>query len=534
VPIDDKPETLEVLHLAALSRLAVERSQLAAAGSQDTELLVGAIIVRQWADGAGPVSPVGRVALTLADILLEYIGSDPSALGLGGKGGKLIGAFATNLSLLIPDDQNFGERRAFGRRLVGVFLQAGLRSLNEHVDLVVADDHLAALVKNSLPPVIASLPQTSIAERLDFEAVAQALIGPAASAAIATVAANPSAFLGKRFDSDKAVGALTAALLTQAAETGLRRQFTADGLLGLYRAALGVAANRPDLFIKGDGEELDLARAVFKTVAERFRDAKPPFDGDFAAGLTASVLETAATFAPRFVDAGDDWQATAADVAAAIVNGLAAGLRTDRRDPFRTLFSKDQLLELGRIFVAHAAATPSMIAGRNESLQALVRAVARSMAADERLLLSGDDWMEIARVAALEAAANPGRLFHIGDGQGSTLAEQLVTTLLNGAAAALATHNQSGRAVLYGQTLRAAIIVSLQTMSGRPAELAEHQARIAAAVETLNALIDRHGERFGSREWLQLFKLLIAGVASDEPFPLSAERAHALLAGATS
>ena len=61
--------------------------------------------------------------------------------------------------------------------------------------------------------------------------MADALLGPAASAAISTVAANPAAFLGATFDPNRAIGALTQAMLKQAATTGQDGEATgaADG-----------------------------------------------------------------------------------------------------------------------------------------------------------------------------------------------------------------------------------------------------------------------------------------------------------------
>ncbi len=521
----------ELFFLVALRIRSEERQ----AGGGDTapdrgpELLAGAIMVRQWAPGAGPVSPVGRVALTLADIALEYVGSNPQLLGIGGNGEKLLGALATSLAGIIPDDGAFGPSAGFGRRLVGGFLQAALGTLQRHPDLVLDDANLATLVSGSLQPVVAALPQT-LTEKLAFERVTQALVGPAANAALAAVAANPAAFLGGRFKSSGAVGALTAALLQQAAATGLQQQFTQAGLLGLFQSALQVAAKRPELFIGGAGTADALARSLFQTAAARLGQAQPPFDADFGIGLLASLLDSLADFAPRFVRPGDAWGDLAAQLAARVVRTLADGLGADPGGALRQVFSRDQLLELGRIFALQLATQPSML-GADARFDPVITAVARSIAADRSLLLSGGQWLTVARAAALAAATDPGRLFALPGADGTTLGEQLLTKVLTAAAAALGAPQQA-RALLFGDTLASALVIVIEATAGRADAIRGQLPQFDAILKALNDLASAAAGGIGSREWLDLFRRLLGRLLAGLPLDLDRPALLALLPGA--
>ena len=53
---------------------------------------------------------------------------------------------------------------------------------------------------------------------------------------------------------------------------------------------------------------------------------------------------------------------------------------------FGTVFTRPQLVDLGRIVLNRVAATPAMITGPDTAVKEVVKAVAAAMAADEKLL----------------------------------------------------------------------------------------------------------------------------------------------------
>src|SRR5262247_2813162 len=246
------PGAMEALYIGAVQLFSEDQAKKKQVTPRKGVEIGGAVMIQQWASGKGPVGPVGRMVITMADVGLEFVGANPSLLGVGGNGEKLIGALATNLADMIPDAGDaLGPKSQLAERFVGIFLRDGLKTL----------------IKNTLPPIIAALP-ANLADQARWRDVADALLGPAASAAISTVAANPRAFLGARFDPNQAIGALTQAMLQQAAKTGLKQEFTEAGFIGLYQAALGVAAERPELFLGRPGTPAQqLASDLFAKLA---------------------------------------------------------------------------------------------------------------------------------------------------------------------------------------------------------------------------------------------------------------------------
>ncbi len=509
-PVNKQPRTIEPLHAAFLSALA-EKSVDGGEESRTARLeLAGGALISQWSRAAEPISPIGRIALTMADIALEFVGSNPSVVGVGGNGEKLIGAIALNLSSMIPDDTDeFGPRAQIANRLVGIFLRAGLSALAAHPDLVLDNDQAERLVKETLAPLLKVMP-ASLSEQLEWQQLLDALLGPAATAAFSVIAEKPDAFLGKTFASDKALGALTGALFATLQDADVRRQFGDGGWIALYKSLLQVAADRPALFV-GDGTKPkdQLIRGLLAGTA-RTLSKHPGFDGRIGAELTAVALQALNANAGGLLklDKDDEWEGTALAMIGQVSGGLSQAL-TGGSGALRR-FGQDQLLELGRIFLVQAAATPGMLGIKRTELQSIVSGVASAMAKDSDLLLSPDDWLKIAAVAMGEAAANPGRLFGLDDASpGEALAAQVIGDLLKVASAAWST-GRDGGSLLAGATLRDAIISALRAAAGNAIAAASDDKPVMAVAEAINKVVAQSPQAFGSTDWLLLFETLVA------------------------
>lgn len=534
----DVPGALEILRAEA-RQIVVARAPASQGGglSEKTQELAGAMMIEQWAAAKGPVPPIGRMVLTMADVALEFVGANPAILGIGGNGERLIGAFATNLSLLIPDDaEAFGARSQFAERLVQITLHAGLKTLQENPKLLVRQEHLTALIENTLPPVIAALPQ-ELARQSQWRDVADALIGPAASAAIETVALHQKAFLGERFAIGAPIGALTKALLDQAAKTGLKAQFSAEGYVALFQAAAGVVAARPELFLgpaKKDSQKI--ANALLANLAGELQKAEIPFNGDLGLDLAVAALETLQANTPLLFDSGSAWEQVGGKMLQQVIGGLSGWIGQKAWTEGKIPLSRDQVVELGRIFLAQVAQTPGMVTGDRSELRAIVAGIATAMAADEKLLLSGDDWLRIAAVAASEAAANPGRLFGLKEEETEqAVASALIGTLLEAAAQSFGAAGRDGRGVLFGATLREAIVAGLREAAGNVAKLKTDEGRAALGelVIAVNGVVESAPDRYGSEAWLRLYRSQIGAVLTSGTFdPLSQADIMRILEGA--
>jgi len=496
----------------------------------DSQVIAGATLVQQWdPNKPAPLSPFARVILAAGDIALEYVSVNPGLLGAGGNGQKLIGAFAKNLSDLLPDDGNFGDNHKFGERLLGAFLRAGLETINSHPGWVVSEAHMQKLISASVEPIVKALP-ANITGQIKYREVTDALMGPAASAAMQTLAKYPDAFFGEDFRAEAAIGALTQALLGQAAKTGLNDQFTKAGLLDLYRAALGVAAQKPRLFLKSNGDPKDhLAENLIANFASVLMQAPPPFNGSVGVQLAAAALEAVSANAHRFAEQAKPWEQTASDMVSKVAEQLAKAFKENRG--IENAFSKTQLIELGQIMFNHIASTPEMILGPEDALAQLVGTVAQAMAKDDKLLLDSGDWLEIAKVAAQEAAANPARLFKLdANHPNQTLAAQIIKSVLSSAGAIFDQESLKGKTVLFGKTLREVIIIVLRATSGSPEAAQKYLLSIELLIAGLNELVAKNSDQFGDKEWLHLFRVLLTSVLEGRKLDeLTVESAKKLL-----
>ncbi|MCP3953103.1 MAG: hypothetical protein GY697_12925 [Desulfobacterales bacterium] len=471
------------------------------------------VMVKQWSSEDAPLNPFAKVILTAADIALEYIAINPGITGIGGNGEKLIGAYANNLSKLIPEADKLGKNKDFAERLLGVFLRAGFETIHNNPEWVVSEEHVKELITESVKPIIDAFPKDGdIADKLKYKEVTDALIGPAASAAMGVLAQHTDDFLGKDFSSGTAMGALTQALLTQAAAIEYKNRFTKEGLLALYKAALGVAAKQPHLFHREDEDEKDaVAQALIAKYAEALIKSPPPFNGDVGALLAAATLEVVSENAYRFAGKEKHWEITAAGIVSIVSKDLSTAFKTNGN--IEQVFSTEQLVEIGRVIVKQAVSTPEMIVGQEVALQQLVSTVARAMEKDENLLLTGDDWIEIVKVAAEEAAANPGRLFNLDPNDSSpTMAAELISAVLNSAGDILRQDGLKGKTVLFGATLREAIIIVLRATSGNLEAARDNIAEIERLLAALNKFVEDNADRYGNKEWLYLFRVLLSAV----------------------
>jgi hypothetical protein len=486
-------------------------------------------ILEQWADGAEPPPPMARVVLTLAEVTLEFVGTNPSILGMGSSGEKLITALTENLRELLPDADNPQEWTSaewskfyFAQRAMAIFLHAGLKTITEKSDVIIEEVEYSALVSNVLTPLVKTFEENpqKVPSLLVFR---DTLFGPMASAAFKTLAEHQEVFLGGRFSDSKAVGAVTKVLFETVAETGetnIRNVFTDEGLVQLYQAVLGIMVRRPELFVgKGDSAETTLKRDLLQNVAKALQESPPPFTDELAAPLAIAALDAFGNYAAASLDEYDAWEAVAEESILAFVGGLKDGLRTGYMESaFAQVLSREQMVVFAEIFFSQAAETPGMLlpGSDNKELKNLVGAVANAMATDAAKLLSGEDWLFIVQVAAEEAAKNPDRLFQIDVADPEVqLANMLIKQLLHGAADSFGEEARRDGKIMFGETLRDVIITTLHAAAGNIEGATAHINELEALEKRINTLASDNKHRIGRREAKVLFKKLVVSVIDD-------------------
>jgi hypothetical protein len=548
----DKKDATEIVYSAALrfeQRALLDTDpeagdaglQAEYVAAQTGDELVGGILAAQWAKGKGPVTPATRVVLALADVALEYVGQDPRVLGVGGNGEKLIGAIAASIAEAIPDAstrETLGPRDRFAERLAALVLRTGLKTLSDHPNLIFGADHLQALLKNTIPPVLDAMPSGpgSLAEQIMWRRVTDAFFGPAVAAAMETVAKNPSAYFGQDFASERAAGVLVSGLLKAAALQDLQTRLSEDGLFALFRAAAGIAAQNSALIL-GDltGEDLkdpakrnaaeEIAVNLFQSVSGVLANKAAPFGENLGVSIAVSILDGLKNAGPRLFPPDDPWKNVAGGVLSQILDGFSEGLLDQNKRLRQTVFSEAKLLDLARVFVDQIAKTPHLVAGDNAEIQRLVMNVALAISADEHLLLTQDDWIRIAGVAAHEASLNPGRLFGISDkNPKGLLANELISRLLRTASEDFLTVEGRVGPVLVGETLRDSIITALRAVGGNIGGALTNLDKIDALAKNLNQVFAKRQFDMGGKEWLRLFNELLPGVLRTGELPVLSDK----------
>ena len=332
-------------------------------------------------------------------------------------------------------------------------------------------------------------------------------------------------------------------VLNAAKNIDVKERFTMEGLFTLFQAATTVMAENPELIL---GELLDkdlndpdtrkkadtVVLNVFKTVADVLKNHKPPYSDDLGTAIAAAAIEGLKTSGPALFNDKNPWQKVVGNMTAQILDGFTEALGDEANTLKTTVFSKDRLVDLARVFVAQVAETPHLIANGNVEVQRIIASIAGAMAQDKSLLLTADDWIKIAGVAAQEAALNPGRLFGLGEKSlKGKLATDIIGRFLKAAGDDLVRDSREVGPVLVGETLREAIIVTLRGIAGNVEQAFYHRIEIETLATTLNDAATARGLTMGGKEWLRLFRALLPGVLTKGEIPeLGGAKIEALLA----
>jgi hypothetical protein len=309
--------------------------------------------------------------------------------------------------------------------------------------------------------------------------------------------------------------------------------FSKDGVLTLAYSALEVAASQPELLVGSDQtKQAEFSRGLVQDLATALQGMKnSPFSKQFGAALAAAALKSVANRGAVFFDTQKPWDEVArqtvkrllgeiAEAIQVVVAPGAAGPGSDRDRWFLTTFlSEEDLTAYSHIFLEQAAKTPEMVLG-NAPLpewKSVFVAVTRAVASQDTILLSKADIMEIAAVAAEEAAKNPTRLFGLdGDPNQPGLAATIIQHMLQAAAAQFKeAGGRTSGTVLFGETLSEAIKTALSAAAGNARAALTNEPELIALTQSLTRLAQRPDRPIGRKEWLFLFRKLAAQALAD-------------------
>jgi hypothetical protein len=493
---------------------------------EKNEHRIGLAVVNQFEGPTNILKPLSRVVLVIAEVALEYVAVDPSILGVkGARGERILKAFANALAQPLSDQLDaakLGIASQFFDDMVKALVGAAFDALKVNVGELISDKKLAALVGNALEPVVVAVKTGDLPFQRRMQAVFDALLGPAAMAAMKAVADDPAAFFGSDFDKSKAAGALVSALLVEAAKNGDLRTVFSDqkgilserGLIAMLTAVLDVASKQPELFIHNTADERaqllgDVIKAIAGTIQAEVAQLPTTKKIDpraLAGKVAAAAIAAAANNADAVVGhLGADWHEAAAKLTKKMLADLATALNDPHQgEALKRLFSEDQLAELARIVIEGIAANPAIFGVNDADMRAVISAVATAAAADTKRLLKPEEWLELAKVMVKEIAAHP-RIVAGSDKRLQVLVEALGKVI---------TAAPKGTLTPVDVTAMARIL--LTELVGSPVLFERVKPEVTVLVQAVAKAIelDKH-QLLSGADWLAIFQVAAAEAAAN-------------------
>lgn len=492
---------------------------------EEKNQLLGGRMIEQWRFDKKPPSAWAKIALTLTDISLEFVATTPEIMGEQSKGEKLVIAFAKTLSDLIPNDVNeMGAAEDFSNRLLGIFLRAGLTTLLADKDTIIEDKDVKALVNGIIKPISEKLPD-NFNQQVKYRAIVETLISDSAEAALSIIAKKPDVYLGDKFVSDQALKAVTTALLettaNAAAGNNILDVLSKQGVKKLFNSALSVAIEQPNLFISENAgaENQQLLIDLFVNVAQSVKQANTQgFSKEMGISFSAMVVKTVGQHAAILLKLNPDspWENVAITIINDMTQTLSKAIANNER--FK-LLSQEQQHRFGQIILQQMAQTPAMLGVNNPEIKNVITGVAEAMSADDNFLISNEEWLQIAAIAAQIATSDPAKLFDIEtDNKAKKLGVVAIKSILNVVGGSLSGNRNTP---LNGHILSSAITMVLNALTGNIKGAISRPEIIEEYFQSIVTNIAQSPEKWGSKAILAYISETVESVLVNGTLPLT-------------
>ncbi len=500
-------------------------------------------IHKEWFTSTRP-SGWARFGLELADVALDVIGSQPQALGFGKKAEGILQGLIPSLDVLVDRVKlDGGGEQGFGERLVKTFVHSALVSVSQHPELVTSEERWQPVIHGMIEPLKAEVETSEGLEFLAHEKLTRIVSGPMVHGALVAINNNADAFLKGDAGTKKLMGEITRTVLGDAVSIrpdafNIVDALSEVGALKVYDAALQTASKRPELFMRGHSLETSSARQFLQNMVTVMQDmAPPPFDANsgFGSEIMSAALDVAGEYGTARIQgkAGNkDWDTAWADVYSHLFADLMSGLRLgiskgNRDEVLQQLFTREQAVDLVKVMAGHIASHPHMATGRsaNSEVKEIARITAQAISSDELGLLNAHDWRSVVSVMTLTAARNPGVLFSVNaeDSMGHEFGLVLIQQVLLKAGELMQSEGRVTGSVLFGETLREAIKVTIKAANANLVRAIENKAtedqkahiqEVGLFIEKLHSmsLSEDPSTTMNADEWLFVFKYFISHI----------------------
>ena len=432
-------------------------------------------LVKQWRDGKDPKrSPVQRIAGTVLEIAMDYVKVDPTLFSGNGTGDRITRAFLLSLSEIDFAESDYDD-------LLLDVMRASLDTFRVHADIVISEEHLAALLRQVSRTVAGAL---DAAEKSGDDDKLRALyrlrrevLQDVIRVSAQTVSENMTAFVGVA-DSRKEQlleTVFSAVVDTIATESDLINRKT---LTDIYAAALRAVAQNPALLLpEKDGHpgQVLLRSLIAGVGTELARSSSGDPPGIFTPEISKDIIEVAlqvlADHLPTLADPADPQKQLLVDALHRLALSMRDDFHTDKKlsTLLDGLFTRQQLVNLTRIVFTAVSRNPDgLLQGvdddsRRSALAQIIGSVAASISADAKHFLSGDDYLDLFAVALQAFMVNPDRLLSLDT---ADPADNAMARVITAVVDSVVKNAQSeGRNLLNGDLLVAAVETALSVVS---------------------------------------------------------------------
>ncbi|MEM6626156.1 MAG: hypothetical protein AAF719_05580 [Pseudomonadota bacterium] len=528
------------------------------------------------------------VAREIGATVLKVFEADPTIIGAGPKTQTFLTSLAPTLEEMLK-----GGSLDVDKSLVKAFVDSSLDLVIAHPGILSGDEKLQPLVTGVLEPVRERAKKDG--GRYAFlwsKELKSFLSGPLAFGVVGALDKHSDLYLRGEFKKGGIAGEVLRAVLEDFVAGGandfdLRTALSDASLPGFVDTLLSVVGEHPEFVVGGEGEVNDALRDFFKSATASLRASKTLFQqpSDALTEVLTSALSTSAAIARIRMDAdwdhddddyaGKGWANVWRDVAGGLIDSFVGGLSVRlNAEPgaaaSKPLLSESDFAEIFKTIAEGLSARPDILldkfktadgGGVNARAQSLVQTLASTIAEDELNLLSGEDWRKIVGLSLELAAEDTAALFSFdttpgGDPVASVFAD-LTASMLKKASASVREAEGRPGGFLFGATLRAAVMETLEAASGTlfAAMTGEAQKAHIAALEDLIDMLGRYRNgvpvtldadgavsavsssanadttlRLGAREWLRVYKHFIPHVLQNGPKdPITTEDVAALM-----
>ncbi len=486
---------------------------------------VAPYVIGHWREEEGPV-PWLHLSRSLADVALSHAHINPSLMVRGASGDVLIEQIVDRTPRMLPsvDDSNWethARQNMFFERAARVFLKSALCNIDQAGS--VSPAVLQALVEGVLEPMVEAFghdeaaPGEDDSQRPSLILLTESLFGSTTAMALNRLQAHPSAFESGSIAAMGAVKAVSKAVFLEAADPRMRSIMSDSLMVGVYGTVLDIAIDRPELFENKKGiPSTSIAAQLIEDIGEALAVTEDPFHSGLLTDLVLSGLREVACRGPAQIRSTDalPWPRVAAQAGARVLIGLADGYE-GQENAFMHLFSREQALTLGEVFLRRAAVTTDMLVKPRLTgeVRAIAGGLARGMASDTKALLAAEQWLALCEDVLKLVAANPGVLF---DGSAGDPDEQLGTKVIKSvlSPSSAAFTGRDGASLAFGPTLAVAVLMALRAAVRMGPDVEPHLPKIAVVLDRANGLAQQNA---CAQQWLQLFEtLLIQALSGDD------------------